>query len=49
MLFLLVLIPELSHHLKTPSWHRSPDDVLIVLVGEVVAAQLNSELLQLFA
>ena len=43
------LIPKLPHHLKTPPWHGTPNDVLVVLVGEVVAAQLDAEFLELFA
>ena len=43
------LKPKLPHHLKTPPWHGAPNDVLVVLVGEVVAAQLDAELLQLLA
>ena len=39
----------LPHHLKTPPWHGAPDDILVVFVGEVVAAQLDAELLELLA
>lgn len=35
---LLNSIFVIHHHLKTPTRHGTPDDVLVVLVSEVVAA-----------
>lgn len=39
----------LPHHLKTPTRHSPPNDILVVRVEEVVAAQLDAELLELLA
>ena len=38
-----------QHHLKTPPGHGPPKDVLVIAVGEVIAAQLTTELSELFA
>ena len=43
------LIPIIQHHLETPTGHGTPEDVLIVFVGEVVATQLATELAELLA
>ena len=43
------LIAKIHHYLKTSTWHGTPNDVLVVLVGKVVAAQLDAELIELFA
>jgi len=39
----------LPHHLKTPTRHGTPNDILVVRVEEVVTAQLDAELLELLA
>ena len=43
------LVLVFNHHLKAPAWHGTPNDVLVVLVSEVVATQLDTEVFKLLA
>lgn len=49
MKIISALIAKIHHYLITSTRHGAPNDVLVVLVGKVVAAQLDAELLELFA
>ena len=43
------LILILHQNLKAPTWHGAPDDVLVVGVEQIVAAQFEAELVDLLA